>query len=163
MARYSPKTPRNAFPDGRCKFSLRNRKRRSPRGCARQTDGSEPAAHRHAADGNHALHLRRRLERAGYRRRRGRPCAAPLSAWCAFFLSQNAAYDYRRFLDPRFRRCGLDCSGYLGWTLCAALHREPQNKGYVCPSTEMAGLLAARGLGTLLRSRQTFSPAMCSA
>ena len=54
------------------------------------------------------------------------PAASP--AWRAFFLSQNAAYDYRRFLDPQFRRCGLDCSGYLGWTLCATLHSEPLNE-----------------------------------
>ncbi|WP_418985238.1 hypothetical protein [Agathobaculum sp.] len=82
----------------------------------------------------------------------------PSPAWRAFFLSQNVAYDYRRFLDPRFRRCGLDCSGYLGWTLCATLHSEPQNEGYVCPSTEMAGRLAARGLGTLLRFPTDFLP-----
>lgn len=87
----------------------------------------------------------------------------PSPAWCAFFLSQNAAYDYRRFLDPRFRRCGLDCSGYLGWTLCAALHREPQNKGYVCPSTEMAGLLGRTRIGNASPFPTDFLPAMCSA
>lgn len=158
MVCYSPKTPRNAFPDGGESFP----------------DETTKGVLRTAVPGRRTvLNLLRTamqpmgttlyLYGGGWNEQdTGADVAAraplPSPAWRAFFLSQNAAYDYRRFLDPRFRRCGLDCSGYLGWTLCATLHSQPQNVGYVCPSTEMAGRLAARGLGTLLRSPTDFLP-----
>lgn len=158
MACYSPKTPRNAFPDSGASFPYETAK----------------DVLRAAVPGRRTVLnlLRTAMQPMGTtlyiygggwnEQDTGADVAAraplPSPAWRAFFLSQNAAYDYRRFLDPRFRRCGLDCSGYLGWTLCAALHSKPQNEGYVCPSTEMAGRLAARGLGTLLRSPTDFLP-----
>ena len=89
----------------------------------------------------------------------------PSPAWKTFFLSQDEGYDYRRFrgsgCNP-WHSAGLDCSGYLGWVIYAALHRKSGLEGYVYPSTEMAGALAARGLGRLVRP-PAFSPATCSA
>lgn len=82
----------------------------------------------------------------------------PSPAWQTFFLSQPSYYDYRRFLAPQWRHAGLDCSGYLGWAICAALYRRSPENGCVFPSTEMAGRLAARGLGTLIRSPTHFLP-----
>lgn len=158
MACYSPKTPRNAFPDGGTSFPAEH----------------ENGVLRAAVPGRRTVLnlLRTAMQPMGTtlyvygggwnEQDTGADEAAraplPSPVWRAFFSAQNAAYDYRRFLDPRFRRCGLDCSGYLGWALCAALHGEPQREGYVCPSTEMAGRLAAHGLGTLLRSPTDFLP-----
>ena len=51
----------------------------------------------------------------------------PSPAWKTFFLSQDEGYDYRRFrgsgCNP-WHGAGLDCSGYLGWVIYAALHRK---------------------------------------
>lgn len=85
----------------------------------------------------------------------------PSPAWKTFFLSQDEGYDYRRFrgsgCNP-WHSAGLDCSGYLGWVIYAALHRKSGLEGYVYPSTEMAGALAARGLGRLVRPPCRFLP-----
>ena len=85
----------------------------------------------------------------------------PSPAWKTFFLSQDEGYDYRRFrgsgCNP-WHSAGLDCSGYLGWVIYAALHRKNGLEGYVYPSTEMAGALAARGLGRLVRPPCRFLP-----
>ena len=85
----------------------------------------------------------------------------PSPAWKTFFLSQDEGYDYRRFrgsgCNP-WHGAGLDCSGYLGWVIYAALHRKSGLEGYVYPSTEMAGALAARGLGQLVCPPCRFLP-----
>lgn len=85
----------------------------------------------------------------------------PSPAWKTFLLSQDEGYDYRRFrgsgCNP-WHGAGLDCSGYLGWVIYAALHRKSGLEGYVYPSTEMAGALAARGLGRLVRPPCRFLP-----
>ena len=85
----------------------------------------------------------------------------PSPAWKTFFLSQDEGYDYRRFrgsgCNP-WHGAGLDCSGYLGWVIYAALHRKSGLESYVYPSTEMAGALAARGLGRLVRPPCRFLP-----
>ncbi len=85
----------------------------------------------------------------------------PSPAWKTFFLSQCEGYDYRRFrgngCNP-WHSAGLDCSGYLGWAIYAALHRRSGLEGYVYPSSEMAGALAARGLGELVSPPYRFLP-----
>ena len=104
---------------------------------------------RHAAARDNALRLREAVT----------PFPSP--AWKTFFLSQDEGYDYRRFrgsgCNP-WHSAGLDCSGYLGWVIYAALHRKSGLEGYVYPSTEMAGSLAARGLGRLVRPPCRFLP-----
>ena len=143
MACYSPKTPRNAFPDGGASFPYETAK-----GVLRAAVPGRRTVLNLLRTAMQPMGTTLYIYGGGWNEQdTGADVAAraplPSPAWRAFFLSQNAAYDYRRFLDPRFRRCGLDCSGYLGWTLCATLHSKPQNEGYVCPSTEMAGRLAA--------------------
>ena len=83
----------------------------------------------------------------------------PSPAWKTFFLSQDEGYDYRRFrgsgCNP-WHSAGLDCSGYLGWVIYAALHRKSGLESYVYPSTEMVSD------GSSVRPAD-FSPATCSA
>ena len=77
--------------------------------------------------------------------------------WDAFFHAQAACYHYRKNgVYPENNRnplyyAGLDCSGYLGWTLYNTLHRENGLPGYVCPASRMASALACRGWGQLLQ------------
>ena len=87
-------------------------------------------------------------------------------SWIDFFNSQNACYTYRSDSNPvhsyyptggwnQYGYAGLDCSGYLGWTLYNTLHTESATvsdcDGYVAPAVEFAHTLAQRGRGILSR------------
>ena len=99
-------------------------------------------------------------------------CTLELSPdWIRFFRAQSAEFTYRNRTDVPSDRlhtfypedghndygwAGLDCSGYIGWTLYHTLETENGRPGYVGPSTAMAKGLADRGWGTL--RRVTLSP-----
>ena len=87
-------------------------------------------------------------------------------SWIAFFDRQNACYTYRNDSNPahsyyptggwnQYGYAGLDCSGYLGWTLYNTLHTKSASvsdcDGYVAPAAEFAHTLAQRAWGTLSR------------
>ena len=78
--------------------------------------------------------------------------------WRRFFDEQDAEYTYKNADDPAhsyyphggvnyYHYWGLDCSGYLGWTLYNTLENESGRPGYVSSSTSMAMKLADAGLG----------------
>ena len=84
-------------------------------------------------------------------------------SWIDFFDRQNACYAYRNDSNPahsyyptggwnQYGYAGLDCSGYLGWTLYNTLHTESASvsdcDGYVTPAAEFAHTLAQRAWGT---------------
>lgn len=74
--------------------------------------------------------------------------------WSAFFKVRDECYSYRDYY-PAFGRnawyyAGLDCSGYLGWTVYNTLHDKSGLPGYVGPALSMAGDFARRGWGRLL-------------
>lgn len=73
--------------------------------------------------------------------------------WCAFFRAQNKCYFYRDYYPVLGRNvyyyAGLDCSGYLGWTVYNTLHDQDGLPGYVYSAAEMAGNFARRGWGSL--------------
>lgn len=82
---------------------------------------------------------------------------APRS-WRDFFLSQTADYTYKDEASPEtsfypfggwceYYYAGLDCSGYLGWTVYNTLESQSGGAGYVFKSTEFAKTLADMGLG----------------
>lgn len=78
----------------------------------------------------------------------------PAPEWSAFFKGRDERYSYRDCY-PAFGRnayycAGLDCSGYLGWTVYNALHDKSGLPGYVCPALQMAGDFARRGWGRLI-------------
>ena len=87
-------------------------------------------------------------------------------SWIDFFDRQNACYTYRNDSNPahsyyptggwnQYGYAGLDCSGYLGWTLYNTLHTESASvsdcDGYVAPAAEFAHTLSQRAWGTLSR------------
>ena len=87
-------------------------------------------------------------------------------SWIDFFDRQNACYTYRNDSTPahsyyptggwnQYGYAGLDCSGYLGWTLYNTLHTESASvsdcDGYVAPAAEFAHTLAQRAWGILSR------------
>lgn len=85
-------------------------------------------------------------------------------AWMRFFARQDGSYTYRdrdgdsANKDPansyypygRFNQygyAGLDCSGYIGWTLYNTFESESGRGGWVNKSTSFARGLAKQGLG----------------
>lgn len=84
-------------------------------------------------------------------------------SWIDFFDRQNTCYAYRNDSNPahsyyptggwnQYGYAGLDCSGYLGWTLYNTLHTESASvsdcDGYVAPAAEFAHTLVQRAWGT---------------
>lgn len=70
-----------------------------------------------------------------------------VSDWRRFFEAQDAAYDFREHLYER--RCGLDCSGYVGWVLNRVLGKNAE-EDCVMKAAKMAQAFAARGWGYFL-------------
>ncbi len=70
--------------------------------------------------------------------------------WKTFADLQTKDYDYRQ---TRYQiHDGLDCSGYVGWTVYNTMETEDGGEGYVFKSTDTAELYAGFGWGD-------FSPA----
>lgn len=72
--------------------------------------------------------------------------------WRTFAGRQRASYNYRNY---RYRRgYGLDCSGFVGWTVYNALHtsKGKQGEGYVDKARNLAADYAENGWGTFRRS-----------
>ncbi len=74
--------------------------------------------------------------------------------WHEFFDSQDADYNYKNH-DYEIHN-GLDCSGYVGWAVYNALEKEDGREGYVCSSTNLAGMLASKGLGEIVPKGEPF-------
>ncbi len=67
-------------------------------------------------------------------------------AWAAFAAKQDADYDYNK---TKYQiRNGLDCSGYVGWTVYNILNTKAGNEGYVMKAKSMAKTLSQKGFGT---------------
>ena len=87
--------------------------------------------------------------------------------WSAFFHAQDGRYCYRDFYPTHGRNsyyyAGLDCSGFLGWTVYNTLHHERGLAGYVCPAQGMARDFACRGWGLWMEKADDFRPGdVCS-
>ena len=66
--------------------------------------------------------------------------------WNEFFNSYGSEYNYR---NTRFQtRNGLDCSGYVGWTLYNTFYNTSGNLGFVMLAENMASTYAKYGFGT---------------
>ncbi|MBR4435098.1 MAG: hypothetical protein IKS90_03250 [Clostridia bacterium] len=85
--------------------------------------------------------------------------------WRRFFDEQTADYLYKDANDRsggfypfggwnEYFFAGLDCSGYIGWTVYNTLESETGQDGYVYKSTDIAKTYASLGLGAY--SREAF-------
>ncbi len=66
--------------------------------------------------------------------------------WERYFQQQNKEYDYQ--LTRYQIHDGLDCSGYVGWSLYNLLHSVDGGEGYVMKAKDMAAAFAQRGWGS---------------
>lgn len=66
--------------------------------------------------------------------------------WNRFFLSQNSRYNYKKH---RYRHGkGLDCSGFVGWTVYNIRNTVPGKGGYVRKAKDQPKLFAEKGWGS---------------
>ncbi len=66
--------------------------------------------------------------------------------WKIFYDSQGADYDFKKYRYKTHE--GLDCSGFIGWTVYNTLNTESGGNGYVSKSTTLAKWFADCGWGT---------------
>ncbi len=79
--------------------------------------------------------------------------------WEEFYSKQNSSYNHNNYnykKDVSVIYLGLDCSGYIGWTIYNTLFDESNLGGFVMSSKKMASNFAERGWGNLA-SRGTFT------
>lgn len=72
--------------------------------------------------------------------------------WRTFASKQRASYNYRNY---RYKRgYGLDCSGFVGWTVYNSLHtsRGKEGEGYVDKAKNLAKNYAENGWGTFRKA-----------
>jgi cell wall-associated NlpC family hydrolase len=71
------------------------------------------------------------------------------STWTSFFNAQTSDYN---FYNTQYQRHnGLDCSGYVGWTIYNMMNTKSGNNGYVMSAKNMAKNYASRGWGTYIK------------
>lgn len=78
--------------------------------------------------------------------------------WKRFFTKQTSKYNFN---TTRFQiHNGLDCSGYVGWTIYNLFNTENCNDGYVMKATKMAKDFSNRGWGsyTSAKNVKKFTP-----
>lgn len=68
-------------------------------------------------------------------------------AWNTFFAKQDSSYKWKntKYLFDD----GLDCSGYVSWTLYNTLYSEKHKKSLLCLAKKMPSLYEAYGWGTI--------------
>ncbi len=84
--------------------------------------------------------------------------------WRDFFEKQDVYYTYKNDTDPQnsyyphdgintYHALGLDCSGYIGWTVYNTLRTKDGDDGFVTSSTRLSHSLAEEGLGVWSKDR----------
>lgn len=72
--------------------------------------------------------------------------------WKSYFQSNSGKYDYK---DHKYEiHNGLDCSGFVGWTIYNTMENQSGKTGYVYKSTNTAAEYAAKGWGTYIKNNQ---------
>ena len=69
------------------------------------------------------------------------------AAWKNFFDTQSSSYDYKNFLNCS--SLGLDCTGYIGWTIYNLFNDKDGKQGYVFNSDVLGEKLKELGLGAV--------------
>lgn len=66
--------------------------------------------------------------------------------WKRYFNRQTASYNYQ---TTRYQtRNGLDCSGFVGWTIYNAFNTKSGNSGYVYLAQNMTRIFSGKGWGS---------------
>ena len=71
--------------------------------------------------------------------------------WATFASKQKADYNYKKHEFKTTK--GLDCSGYVGWTVYNVLNTKPNQKGYVTKASKQARWLSGQKMGTITKRK----------
>lgn len=73
-------------------------------------------------------------------------------AWRSFANGQTSSYNYKNY---RYQiHAGLDCSGYVGWTIYNVLHTKNNGRGYVFSASKQAKKFSELGFGSYRQASQ---------
>ena len=70
--------------------------------------------------------------------------------WKTFYQSQDENYDYTQY-EYQIHN-GLDCSGFIGWTVYNTMETKNNQSGYVTESGNIPSLYQEKGFGTVTSS-----------
>ncbi len=70
--------------------------------------------------------------------------------WESFFKKCGSDYDFKTCGAPR--ACGLDCSGFVGWSIYNAINTENNLEGFVFKSRIIGYKLADMGMGECIEN-----------
>ena len=71
--------------------------------------------------------------------------------WAAFAAQQDGSYNYK---NHRYQiHDGLDCSGYVGWTVYNTLETQDGQEGYVGKAAQMAQSFSQLGFGEYIPAK----------
>lgn len=71
------------------------------------------------------------------------------ASWKTFLSEHQDGYDYTQY--PYYIHDGLDCSGYLGWTLYNTIENENGKEGFVVNARNAGSFLSEKGWGTVTK------------
>lgn len=80
--------------------------------------------------------------------------------WEKFYKTTDANYSYKNDTYPvngwnEYYYAGLDCSGFVGWSIYNTLYSEnEQGSGFVCSSRKIAKFLADNNYGSFVHSQE---------
>ena len=78
------------------------------------------------------------------------------SIWKQWYDSNSSSYNYRYYMDlsPSTEQKGLDCSGYVGWSVYQIMQSKSGGPSYTLWSGDIGSTYKSRGMGTTLTQSQ---------
>ena len=81
------------------------------------------------------------------------------SKWKQWYDNNSSSYNYRNYMDlsESTEQKGLDCSGYVGWSVYQIMQRKSGGVNYTTVSGSIGSLYSGRGMGKIVSQAQLAS------
>ena len=81
------------------------------------------------------------------------------SRWKQWYDSNSSSYNYKYYMDlsESTEQKGLDCSGYVGWSVYQIMQRKSGGVNYTTVSGSIGSLYSGRGMGKIVSQAQLAS------
>lgn len=81
------------------------------------------------------------------------------SRWKKWYDSNSSSYNYKNYMDltEATEQKGLDCSGYVGWSVYQIMQSKSGGVNYTTVSGDIGSLYTSRGMGTTISQSQLSS------
>ena len=79
--------------------------------------------------------------------------------WKQWYDSNSSSYNYKYYMDltEATEQKGLDCSGYVGWSVYQIMQNKSGGVNYTTVSGSIGSLYSGRGMGTIVSQAQLAS------